>query len=99
MERDGGAPRARQLSAPARHTGRYGLAWRARDAWRGLRWRASGRPLYVIGLIWVLLGALMLLGTVLVPGLARHPAGPCVTGTVACVLGTWACCVKGRWSR
>jgi len=98
MGQENGAPGSAR-TAPARAVPRYGLRWRARGIWRALRWRATGQPLYVMGLTWTVLGALMLLSTVLVPGLARHPAGPCITGVTACTLGTWACIRTGRWRR
>jgi hypothetical protein len=96
MAGESDAPRARQLSAPARHTGAYGLRWRARDTWRGARWRARERPLWLIGVTWCAIGALMILSSFAVPGAGP---GPAWLGAVITVAGALATRLKSGWSR
>jgi len=96
MAGDSGAPRARQQSAPARHAGHYGLRWRARDIRRWTGWRARERPMWLIGVIWCALGALMILSTFTVPGAGPVPG---YFGAVIIIFGALAMHVKGRWSR
>jgi len=95
MGQESGAP-GRARTEPARAVPGYGLRWRARDWWRAARWRATERPLWVMGTIWCTVGALMILSSFTVPGAGPVPA---IFGAVVLVLGALAMQVKGRWRR
>lgn len=100
--------RAGEGGAPARAAGRYpavryyGLRWRARDMARQARWRlgeGSVMWLHLTGVLYLVLGMLLILVTVIVPGLRQYPAVPCVIGCALCAIGTACCADKRRRAR
>lgn len=95
--------RAGEGGAPPRASGRVNVAryspwWRARDMARTARWRlgtGSTMWMHLAGVLYMTFGALLILATVVVPGLRQYPAAPCTGGCALCALG-YACATEKR---